>query len=175
MLVFAGYRMTGMWTEKYHEQTDQESVSSMALRDLPNVRAVLWTEKGEWQGMISIAVGEDGEFPLTGGRILRREKQIWTLQSFSLLLPRLESLIPQIKQWYSDRAGRKGDHAMMRLALSYIREGKPKKAISVLLATLRGEISEATVAESLSIAQVKWAKSREEKLRVALMWGGVFK
>jgi len=175
MLVDSGYSMTGKWTDKYHEQTEKENVFSMAIKQFSDVRAVLWIEKGDWQGMISVAVGESGEFPLTGGRLIRRETQLWSLQPYHLLASRIEEVLQQVFRWHSEKSGRGGDQAMMRLTLDYIRGGKPKKAISVLLGALRGEISEATIAESLSIIQTRWSKSREERLRSALIWSQTFK
>jgi hypothetical protein len=64
---------------------------------------------------------------------------------------------------------------MMRLAVRYIREEKPRKAVNILLAAIRGEISSASVSESLSIVQMSWAKSREERLRSALIWSNIFR
>lgn len=175
LLVLAGYSMTGKWTEKYH--LAESGVSSMALTNIPEVRGVLWFEDGHWQAMLAIRVGEDGEFPLTGGRILRRENQFWqlTLKSMPLMTKRIVDVLAQIRRWDTSPTESLGDKAMIRLALSYLRNGKPKKAGSILLGALRGEISSATVSESLSIVQMRWAKSREERFRSALIWSSTFK
>lgn len=180
-LVLRGYSMSGAWTKKYHDQDKNENVYSMALNGTSNTRAVLWpmgkgsTEAEEWIAMISIAVGEEGEFPITGGIITRWNSDDWQLGTFKSLASRIDEVRSQVRRWDLSPSGSLGDKAMMRLALNYIREGKPKKAISILLGALRGEISTATISEALSIIQVRWAKSREERLRSALIFSQIFK
>jgi hypothetical protein len=175
LLVEHRYSMSGVWTDKYHEEESKYKVSSMALKDMSNTRAVLWYEAGNWQGMISIAVGEDGEFPIVGGRIIRAEDQPWKLLHFNFLSKKIEGIRYLVRKWDFGFPGELGDKAMMKLALSYLREHKIKKGISILLGALRGEISMATISESLSIVQTRWCRSREERLRSALIWSNTFK
>src|SRR5215510_3876044 len=84
LLVLAGYSHTGNWAEKIYKP--EKNVSSMVLNGMPDTRAVLWFEKGEWEGMISIAVGENGEFPMIGGKIQRVEKQSWKPLHFNYIV-----------------------------------------------------------------------------------------
>jgi hypothetical protein len=177
-LVLKGYSMTGLWTKKYHDQDDNENVYSMSLNYLPDTRAVLWPlnkKKDRWGAMISIAVGEDGEFPITGGTITRWNEEEWTLGSFKSMSKRIDEVRAQVRRWDESRGIALKDKAMIQLALSYFREGKSKKYVSVLLGAVRGEIEEATVSEALSIVQTRWAKSREERLRSALIWSQIFR
>jgi hypothetical protein len=177
-LVLRGYSMSGAWTKKYHDQADNENVYSMALNGMSNTRAVLWPlnrKSEEWIAMISIAVGEDGEFPITGGVITRWNSNEWSLGTFKSLSKKIEETRYLVRKWDFGFPGELGDKAMMKLALSYLRESKVKKAVSVLLGALRGEISMATISESLSIVQIRWCKSREERLRSALIWSQIFK
>jgi len=177
-LVLRGYSMTGQWTKKYHDQDDNENVYSMALNGMNNVRAVLWPlnrKSEEWMAMISIAVGEDGEFPITGGVITRWNTEEWSLGTFKSLSKKIDDIRSQVRRWDTTPSYPMGDKAMIKLALSYLREDKIKKGISLLLGALRGEICVATISESLSIVQVRWARSREERLRSALVWSQIFK
>jgi hypothetical protein len=181
-LVLRGYSMTGMWTKKYHDQDEQESVYSMALKGMPDTRAVLWplkkgsTEAEEWIAMISVAVGEDGEFPLTGDIITRHNSNSWQLATFKSMTKRIEEVRSRIRRWDTeDFMTYGGARAMVSLSLDYLRQNRITKAKGVLLGTLRGELSAATVSESLSIVQTRWSRSREERLRSAQIWSSVFK
>lgn len=177
MLVEADYTWApGPWMKKGHKEID--FITSKSLQDMPDTRAILWYESGDWQGMISVKVGEDGEFPLTGGRIIRDlniKKIWWEPKSFPLLRERIDEVRVQVRRWDSTPTGSLGYVAMIRLALSYLTEKKINKAKRILLGAIRGEISSATVSESLSIVQQQWARSREERLRSALIWASVFK
>jgi hypothetical protein len=177
-LVLRGYSMTGMWTKRYHDQDKNEDVYSMGLNGMSNVRAVLWPlgkKSEEWMAIISIAVGEDGEFPITGGAITRWNSNEWPLGTFKSVSKRIDDIRSKVRRWDSSPTSSLGDKAMISLSLSYLREGKIKKGISILLGCLRGEISKATISESLSIVQIKWSRSREERLRSALIWSNIFK
>lgn len=166
----SGYSTTGKWitTEAGH---------SLALTNMPDCRLILWQDKGEWAGMLAVAVGEEGEFPLTGARLTVTEEEglLWRPKPFHLLRDRIDEVREQVRRWDREWAAPMADKAMMRLALDFLRGGKPRKAGSVLLGALRGEVSMATVSESLSIVQLRWARSREEMLRSALIWSTVFK
>lgn len=173
LLVLSGYSMTGLWAEKPYEE-EKIYVSSMALTNMPDTRGVLWFENGDWQGMIAVAVGENGEFPLTGDRI-RRASPSSVFIPQKLLSKRIDEIRDQVRRWDKEWAAPLADKAMMKLALNYLRDNKPRKAARVLLMALRGDISVATISESLSIVQMTLARSREERLRSALIWGQVFK
>lgn len=166
----AGYATTGRWVDR----DDQFYVS---LTNMPDCRIILWNEKDYWFGSLALNVGEDGEFPLTGAKLLVSEEEglLWKPQPHSLLRNRIEEIREQVRRWDRELAKERSDKAMMRLALNYLRAGKARKAGSVLLGALRGEISMATISESLSIVQMRWARSREERLRSALIWSAVFK
>lgn len=167
----SGYATTGKWIER----DDQFSI---ALTNMPDCRLVLWNEKDKsWFGMLAVSVGEDGEFPLTGAKLQFSEEEglLWRPQPYSLLRERLNEVREQVRRWDRELAKSLSDKAMMRLALDFLRAGKARKAGSVLLGALRGEISTATISESLSIVQMRWARSREERLRSALIWSTVFK
>lgn len=181
-LVLRGYSMTGIWTKKYHDQEERENIYSMALNGMDNVRAVLWpmgkssTEAGEWIAMISIAVGEDGEFPLTGDIITRHNSNVWQLATFKSMVKRIDYVRTQVRRWDTEEfLSLQGMNAMMRLSLDYIRQNRITKAKGILLGTLRGELHSATISEALSITQLRWATSREERLISAKIWSKIFK
>lgn len=172
-LIDAGYSTSGKWALK---RDIEAGIATLTITGMPDVRGVLWIERGEWHGMIAIAVGTDGEFPLTGAKLIKDEWGLnWSPEPYHLLKDRLQSIRDQVRRWNFQPADQGGDKAMMSLALSYIKSGNVRKAASILLGALRGEISEATVSESLSIVQMKWAKSRSEMLRSALIWSRVFR
>ena len=170
----AGYTTTGKWIER----DDQFSI---ALTNMPDCRLVLWKEtkrsNTSWFGMLAVAVGEDGEFPLTGAELVFTEEEglLWKPKPYALLRERIEEIRKLVRRWDKEWAAPLSDKAMMRLALDFLRAGKVKRGISVLLGALRGEIAVATISESLSIVQMRWARSREERLRSALIWSTVFR
>lgn len=61
--------------------------------------------------------------------------------------------------------------AMIRAAA---RAGENKKVVSICLAIERGEFNGVSISEALSIAQFRWAKTREEMAHVAMIWGRNF-
>lgn len=173
-LVLRGYSMSGHWVVRLIEHKNWET-HSMALRGMPDCRAVMWLEgKERWVAMIAVAVGENGEFPITGGVITRWNMNEWQLGSFKSLSKRIEEVREQVRRWDFDFPRERANVAMIRLALDFLREGKSKKAISILLMALRGEISQATISESLSIVQMKVARSREDRLKSSLVWSHIF-
>lgn len=62
--------------------------------------------------------------------------------------------------------------AMIRAAA---RAEENKKVVSIALAMERGEFEGASISEALAMAQFRWAKTREEKHHVAMIWGRCFK
>lgn len=174
-LVLRGYSMSGNWWTRVNESKKWET-HWMSLRDLPDTRAVMWAEgKDKWIAMISVTVGQEGEFPITGGTITRFNSDSWQLGSFKSLVKRIDEVRTQVRRWDYSAINDLGNVAMMQLALDYLRGGKPKKCISSLLLAIRGEISQATISEALSIVQSRVAKSREDRLHSALVWSQVFK
>lgn len=167
-----GYQTTGRWVEKMHDD-EATGIYSMALTNMPQTRLVLWRNKGQWWGMIAVQIGEDGEYPITGSEFDRDNSCHMSVYPF--MLPRIIQIQYQVARWKYERADPWADKAMMKLAIWYLKQANIKKAVSVLMTAIRGELDEATAAEALSIVQWKYCKTKEEMMISARIWGEVFR
>lgn len=159
---------TGRWDK------DRE-VFSLDIVGVQGLKGTLYKELNEWIAEITFDVGESGRFPLAGGKIIRAPGQMWKLPKYSTLYQRILQIKSQVSRW--DREGFNqfsGPIAILHLVLFYIRRDQPKKAKSIILGTIRGELWAGTISEALSIVQSKWCKSREERLQSALIWASNF-
>lgn len=180
ILILSGYSFSlGPWKESHDGKI---KIYSKYIEDLYGARAVIWQEKDGWAAVISFQVGEWGEFPILGNRLTRWNEDKWKPTPMNAIQDKLWNIATQIRRWDQSPSNSLGYLAMIRLALSYFNLGisnlswsKVKKGKSILMGAVRGEISRATISESLSIVQMKWCRSREERLRSALIWSNVFK
>lgn len=174
ILVQSNYSMSGIWTSKLHLDESQE-VFSMSISNIPNLRAVMWKQGVDyWEGMISFPVGEEGEFPL-GGIVIKRGNHKLTIPDSSKVSKKTSYLIELFKLWNSTSPASDELYiTLINLALSFIRKNDITKARSILVASLRGDLTAATIAESLSIAQHLWCKTMDEKVRSSLVWKKIF-
>lgn len=180
-LVLSGYAFpSGPWMDSAFDGKTQ--IHSRYLEGLYGARAVLWKEKDGWAVVISFQVGEWGEFPLLGSRLTRWNEDKWKPLPPAFIEDNLQRLAEQIRRWDQSPSNSLGYVAMIKLALSYFKLGTSnlnwlqiKKGQRILMGAIRGEIAKATISEALSIVQMKWCRSREERLRSALIWSGVFK
>lgn len=170
-IVGRGYQTTGRWAEKMHEGEGQD-IYSMALTNMPQTRLVVWKSGSEWWAMISTEVGTWGEYPVTGSSFTAEVKPSISRRSF--MLPRIEQIQAQVRQWDYEIASHWVDKAMMKLAIHHLKTFHVHKALSILYTAVRGELDAATVAEALSIVQWKHYKTKEEMMISARIWGEVF-
>lgn len=170
--VSRGYQTTGRWAEKMHKGEAIETYS-MALTNLPQTRLVLWKQDKQWWGMIAVQVGEDGEYPITGGSFTPDSS--CHMSTYSFMLPRIEQVMEAVVRWTGEMYSLWGDKAVMRLAIYCIKHGKIKRALSLLFAAVRGEFEACTVSEALSLVQWRWFKTKDEMLISCRIWSEVFR
>ena len=180
MLVRQGYRVTDKWTNKYYEDKEKMPLWSMALVGLPDTRVLLWQGRDYWRAVICVAVGKDGEFPLAEAVIIR-EKKIdrkvvpKKFPTFDNIAKGIEETRDQIARWNWSSAAPYAHIALAKLSNYFITQGKGRKALAINNAIIKGEILGATVSEALSMIQSSYAKSREERLASAMIWGEVYR
>lgn len=174
MLVRQGYTMYGRWTNKYFDDGEKSPLWSMLLRKLDETRILLWEEQDHWRAMISIAVGEDGEFPVAEG-IIKRYQKDRPFPSFNRMEARIKETREKIYQWHFSLANTYSAQALARLANYFLVKKKYRKVGSILKAITNGEIDAATVTEALSIVQSRYASSRADRVESALIWAEVYR
>lgn len=160
----AGYSYTGIWSE-YNKQVFEMALLDKSKASLAPLRAVMWPYDGDWQIMLSVKVGEHGEFPLTSGELTHDFK----LQPIQLVVERMESLLPTLKDWHHERANY-WQECLARLARFYQGREQYDQAIEVLDSLIKGEFSKMTIEQTLSLAMFKWGTRREEMLHIADVW-----
>jgi hypothetical protein len=180
MLVRRGYQATDKWTNKYYEDKEKMPLWSMALVGLPNTRVLLWQGKDYWRAVICVRVGKDGEFPLAEAIITRngmtnRFIKAKTFPTFDNIAKGIQETVDQVARWNWSSASPYAHIALARLSNYFIEQGVNRKAMAVNNAIIRGEILGATISEALSMIQEKYAKSREDRLASALIWGEVYR
>lgn len=153
---------------------------SLALVGLSDTRVLLWKGKTHWRAVICVKVGKDGEFPIAEGVIVRERKvgrKLIALQfpTFDNVSKGIDEVREQVIQWNWRAAAPYAHIALAKLSNWMAIHGKGRKAIIINEVIIKGEILAATVSEALSMIQEKYAKTREERLAAALIWGEVYR
>jgi len=139
------------------------------------LRALLWADEDDkWYGSLSLKVGDEGEMLITGGRITRTLSQSWAPHPFKKFLPTIEQHRTLLLKWDLTPIGERGTEVLVYLAYWFSENEQPSKANAILRGLERGEISEATISEALSIVQYRWARSRTDRMRTSLIWREFF-
>lgn len=181
MLVRQGYSVSDRWTDKYYEVEGKAPLWSVALTGLPNTRVLLWEARQCWRAVICVAVGRDGEFPIAEAIIIRGEKIPGTnirakpFPLFTKVSKEIEETRERVAVWNWRAAAPYAHIALAKLSNWYIDHGPVGKATMINNAIIKGEILAATVSEALSIIQSQYARTREERLASAMIWGEVYR
>lgn len=173
MLVRQGYRQSGMWTDRFHGKSEEGPLWSMALKELPNTRVLLFQERDQWKAVVSVAVGNNGEFPLCAGTIERKKDKF--MPPASKMTQKIEEARQRILAWDFRSANPYAAQALARLTEYYMKKKHYRKARITNAAIISGLINAATVSEALSIVQTVVARTREDRLESALIWGEVYR
>lgn len=201
----AGYgKIFGRWSNR---KEGKMTIYSKKLNEIEGLRISLWRpdsnnhkpEQNAWEGMLSMEIGEEGDFPLGGIFFSRsygtyqkafpnikykvsfidknhdyggRNPKIPKFEEMESIIEDLKSLI---RSWDRNRIDYdKANEAMDKLATLFIDLKQPARARKVLRSSIKGEIYSATISEGLSIVQHKFSKTTHEKLKIALLWKQIF-
>lgn len=176
-LALRGYSTKGGYGWRPYGGKVQDTLYYMLpIPSVKGLRGLLWPDDDEqWFGAISLKVGDDGEMMIAGGPIKRAIRQLWAPPPFKKFLPTIEDERTRILRWdLTPITEPLAALAIDRLSDYYKRNEQPRKASAATNLFLRGEISEATVSEALSIVQYRLAKTRTERLQSALIWRRIF-
>jgi hypothetical protein len=173
MMIRQGYGTTGQWVLERYDDKEKDPVWSTSLSGFVLTRVLLYQERHCWRAVVSVRVGKNGELPVCTGLIKRKKSRF--IPPFKKMEEKIALAVGRTYRWATEPANVYSAQAVARLVEVFIKKKNYRKARIINAFTINGTINAATVAEALSMVQSMVAKSREDRLDSALIWGEVYR